>query len=136
MNELRERTWQILPCSAKTGEGLQVRKYCIVWFCCYFFIFYKSRRPRTYILYIPIIHLSVRVCVCLCVSISVFLSACLSVCLCGEGLQAGFSYRFFVSLHPFFVLFYISFGHFSFSFFFLLPFIVIFLIFLFFPFIC
>ena len=23
LNELRERTWQILPCSAKTGEGLQ-----------------------------------------------------------------------------------------------------------------
>lgn len=25
LNELRDRTWQILPCSAKTGEGLQVR---------------------------------------------------------------------------------------------------------------
>jgi ADP-ribosylation factor-like protein 3 len=25
LNELRERTWQILPCSARTGEGLQVR---------------------------------------------------------------------------------------------------------------
>ncbi len=23
LNELRDRTWQILPCSAKTGEGLQ-----------------------------------------------------------------------------------------------------------------
>jgi len=23
LNEIRERTWQILPCSAKTGEGLQ-----------------------------------------------------------------------------------------------------------------
>ncbi len=23
LNSLRERTWQILPCSAKTGEGLQ-----------------------------------------------------------------------------------------------------------------
>jgi translation elongation factor EF-4 len=23
LNELRERTWTILPCSAKTGEGLQ-----------------------------------------------------------------------------------------------------------------
>jgi ADP-ribosylation factor-like protein 3 len=23
LNDLRERTWQILPCSAKTGEGLQ-----------------------------------------------------------------------------------------------------------------
>jgi ADP-ribosylation factor-like protein 3 len=23
LNELRERTWQILPCSAKTGDGLQ-----------------------------------------------------------------------------------------------------------------
>ncbi len=22
LNELRDRTWQILPCSAKTGEGL------------------------------------------------------------------------------------------------------------------
>lgn len=23
LNELRDRTWQILPCSARTGEGLQ-----------------------------------------------------------------------------------------------------------------
>ena len=23
LNELRDRVWQILPCSAKTGEGLQ-----------------------------------------------------------------------------------------------------------------
>jgi ADP-ribosylation factor-like protein 3 len=23
LNDLRDRTWQILPCSAKTGEGLQ-----------------------------------------------------------------------------------------------------------------
>lgn len=23
LNELRERTWQILPCSARTGDGLQ-----------------------------------------------------------------------------------------------------------------
>jgi ADP-ribosylation factor-like protein 3 len=23
LNDLRERTWQILPCSAKTGDGLQ-----------------------------------------------------------------------------------------------------------------
>lgn len=23
LNEMRERTWQILPCSARTGDGLQ-----------------------------------------------------------------------------------------------------------------
>lgn len=27
LNDLRDRQWQILPCSAKTGEGLQVRQH-------------------------------------------------------------------------------------------------------------
>ena len=38
LNELRERTWQILPCSAKTGEGLQVSLFVFVHSFIYQFI--------------------------------------------------------------------------------------------------
>ena len=36
LNEMRDRTWQILPCSAKTGEGLQV--YLCGFYCSFVFV--------------------------------------------------------------------------------------------------